>query len=66
MRRRVMLFAGPTLVGGLIGYARSLPVFGQMYKGFIGLFRDPAAPLSTASAAILLAFVMGVPRICVP
>jgi len=66
MRNRVMWFAGATLVGGLIGYAWNAPVFGQLYKGFIGLFRDPEAPLAAASTAILLAFIMGVPRICVP
>ena len=66
MRNRVMLFAGATLVGGLVGYAWNAPVFGQMYKGFIALFRDPGAPLLTASAAIGVAFIMGVPRICVP
>ncbi len=66
MRNRVALFAAATLVGGLIGFAWNLPFFGQLYKGFIGLFRDPAAPLGTATAAIGLAFLMGVPRICVP
>lgn len=66
MRSRTMLFAVATLAGGLLGYTWNLPVFGQMYKGFIGLFMDPAAPLGAASAAVLLAFVMGVPRICVP
>ena len=66
MRHRAILFAGAALAGGLIGSAWNLPVFGQMYKGFIGLFWDPAAPLATASAAIGVAFLMGVPRICVP
>ena len=61
-----MWFVGATLLGGLIGYAWNAPVFGQMYKGFIGLFRDPAAPLATDPAAIGVAFIMGVPRICVP
>jgi hypothetical protein len=66
MRNRVIWFAGATLVGGLIGYVWNTPVFYQMYKGFIALFQDPAAPFATASAAIGLAFIMGVPRICVP
>ncbi len=66
MRKPVLLFATATVIGGFIGYAWNLPVFGQMYKGFIALFRDPAPPLGTASAVVLLAFIMGVPRICVP
>ena len=66
MRNRTLLFAGATLAGGLIGYAWNAAVFYQMYKGFIALFWDPAAPLSTGIAAIGLAFLMGVPRICVP
>lgn len=66
MRKPLLLFVTATVIGGLMGYAWNLPVFGQMYKSFIGLFRDPGAPLGTASAAVLLAFVMGVPRICVP
>lgn len=66
MRSRLTLFLAATLVGGLLGYAWNSPVFGRMYKGFIGLFADPSAPLAGASAAILLAFLMGVPRICVP
>ncbi len=66
MRNRVLLFGIATVVGGIIGYAWNAPVFYQMYKGLIGLFRDPAAPLGTATAAIGLAFLMGVPRICVP
>jgi hypothetical protein len=66
MRSRVLLFAVAVLVGGLLGYAWNWPGFGQAYKGFIALFADVGAPLASASGAILLAFVMGVPRICVP
>ncbi len=66
MRNRAILFAGAALAGGIIGYAWNAPVFYQMYKGFIALFWDPAAPLATASAAVGMAFIMGVPRICVP
>jgi hypothetical protein len=66
MRSRVLLFAAATLGGGLLGYAWNWPVFSDLYKGFIALFADTSAPLASASAAILLAFVMGVPRICVP
>ena len=66
MRSRLTLFVVATLIGGALGYLWNLPVFGRLYKGFIALFVDPAAPLGAASAAILIAFVMGVPRICVP
>jgi hypothetical protein len=66
MRSRLTLFVVATLIGGALGWLWNLPVFGRLYKGFIALFVDPAAPLGTASAAILIAFVMGVPRICVP
>lgn len=66
MRSRVLLFAVAALVGGLLGYAWNWPVFSRAYKGFITLFTDPSAPLGSAWAVILLAFVMGVPRICVP
>ena len=66
MRARVVMFTLATLAGGLVGSAWNSPVFGRMYKGFIALFADPAAPFAGASAAVLLAFVMGVPRICVP
>lgn len=66
MRSRLTLFVVATLIGGALGMLWNLPVFGRMYKGFIALFVDPAAPLGAASAAILIAFVMGVPRICVP
>jgi hypothetical protein len=66
MRSRALLFAVAALVGGLLGYAWNWPVFSQAYKGFIALFADPSAPLTSAWAAVLLAFVMGVPRICVP
>jgi len=66
MRSRLALFVVTTLIGGILGYLWNAPVFSRMYKGFIALFVDPAAPLGAASAAILIAFVMGVPRICVP
>lgn len=66
MRAPLALFFAATVVGGVIGYAWNAPVFGQAYKAFIGLFMDPTAPLGAASAAIVLAFLMGVPRICVP
>ncbi len=66
MRTRLMLFGAATLAGGVLGYAWNLPVFGQAYKSFIALFLDPEAPLGGAGAVVLLAFVMGVPRICVP
>jgi hypothetical protein len=66
MRGSLALFAVATVVGGALGYAWNWPGFGQMYKSFIALFADPAAPLGSASTAVLLAFVMGVPRICVP
>ncbi|HEV8641988.1 MAG TPA: hypothetical protein VGV13_12885 [Methylomirabilota bacterium] len=66
MRSRLTLFVVATLVGGLLGYAWNWPVFSGMYKGFIALFTDPGAPLAGAATAVLLAFVMGVPRICVP
>jgi hypothetical protein len=66
MRSRILLFAAALLGGGLLGYAWNSPSFYGLYKGFIALFRDPGAPLGSAGAAILLAFVMGVPRICVP
>ena len=66
MRSRLTLFVVATLIGGALGALWNWPIFGRMYKGFIALFVDPAAPLGAASAAILIAFVMGVPRICVP
>jgi hypothetical protein len=66
MQTRLMLFVAAALAGGLLGYAWNLPVFSQAYKSFIALFADPEAPLGGALAAVLLAFVMGVPRICVP
>ena len=66
MRSRVLLFAVAVLVGGLLGYAWNWPGFSHAYKGFIALFADASSPLASASAAVLLAFVMGVPRICVP
>jgi len=66
MRSRVLLFAVATLVGGLLGYAWNWPVFSAAYKGFIALFVDTSARLGSAGAVVLLAFVMGVPRICVP
>jgi hypothetical protein len=66
MRPRVTLFVVAALAGGLLGALWNSPVFGRMYKGFIGVFMDPAAPLPSAAAAVLFAFLMGVPRICVP
>ena len=66
MRARVTLFLVATLTGGLLGALWNSPVFGRMYKGFIGFFMDPAAPLPSAAAVLLFAFLMGVPRICVP
>ena len=66
MRSRVTLFVAATLIGGIIGWIWNAPMFGRAYKSFISLFMDPAAPLGAASAAVVLAFVMGVPRICVP
>lgn len=66
MSSRALLFAVAVLVGGLLGYAWNWPGFSAAYKGFIALFADPSVPLASASAAILLALVMGVPRICVP
>jgi hypothetical protein len=66
MRTRLILFGAATLAGGMLGYAWNLPLFSQAYKSFIALFLDPEAPLSGAWAVVLLAFVIGVPRICVP
>lgn len=60
------IFVVATLAGAALGSLWNLPVFGRAYKGFIALFMDPAAPLGAASTMVLLAFVMGVPRICVP
>jgi hypothetical protein len=66
MRTRLMLFGAATLGGAVLGYAWNWPLFGQAYKSFIAIFADPDAPLRGAGAAVLLAFIMGVPRICVP
>jgi polyferredoxin len=66
MRSRVLFFVVAVVVGGVLGYAWNWPGFGHAYKGFIALFVDTSAPLGTAWAVVLLAFVMGVPRICVP
>lgn len=66
MNGRLLLFVVALLGGGLLGYAWNWSVFSHAYKGFIALFADTGAPIATASAAVLLAFVMGVPRICVP
>jgi hypothetical protein len=66
MRPRLALFTLATLGGGLLGWAWNWPAFGRLYKGVIALFTDPTAPVAGAGAAILLAFVIGVPRICVP
>ncbi|MGH7312603.1 MAG: hypothetical protein ACREJV_05475 [Candidatus Rokuibacteriota bacterium] len=66
MQTRLILFGAAALAGGVLGYAWNLPLFSQAYKSFIALFADPEAPLGGAWAVILLAFVIGVPRICVP
>ena len=66
MRSRLALFVVSTVVGGILGYAWNWPGFGHAYKGFIALFFDVQTPLPGAAAAVLIAFVMGVPRICVP
>jgi hypothetical protein len=66
MNPHLLLFGLATLVGGVLGYAWNWPGFSQLYKGFIALFTDTSAPIASAGAAVLLAFVMGVPRICVP
>jgi hypothetical protein len=66
MRPRIVLFAFATVGGGVLGWAWNWPGFGRLYKSFIALFADPSAPVAGAGAAVLLAFVMGVPRICVP
>jgi hypothetical protein len=66
MRPPIVVFVVATLAGAALGALWNLPVFGQAYKGFVALFVDPTAPLAAASTMVLLAFVMGVPRICVP
>jgi hypothetical protein len=66
MRPRIWIFVIATLAGAALGALWNLPVFGHAYKSFIALFTDPTAPLAAASTMVLLAFVMGVPRICVP
>lgn len=66
MHRHTWIFAIATLAGGALGALWNLPVFGHAYKSLIALVVDPAAPLAAASTMVLLAFAMGVPRICVP
>jgi hypothetical protein len=66
MRSRLLLFLVSVLVGGALGYAWNWPGFKAAYEGSIAWFVDPGAPLVTASAVTLLAFVSGVSRICVP
>jgi hypothetical protein len=66
VQSRLALFAGALVTGGVLGYAWMWSGFYEIYQGFIGLFADPGAPLGSATAAVLLAFVMGIPRICVP
>ena len=66
MNPRLLLFGLATLVGGGLGYLWNWPGFSQLYKGFIALFADTNAPIAGAGAAVFLAFIMGVPRICVP
>lgn len=65
MRTRFLLFAGSVLVGGALGLAWNWPGFKSAYEGFIALFVDTNMPL-VGSAVVLLAFVSGVSRICVP
>jgi hypothetical protein len=65
MRTRFFLFAASVLVGGALGLAWNWPGFKSAYEGFIRAFVDPSAPL-VASTVVLLAFVSGVSRICVP
>jgi len=66
MHARTTAFVLATLGGGALGTLWNASVFCRAYKGFIAMFMDPSAPLAGAGAAIVLAFVMGVPRICVP
>ena len=66
MHARTTAFVVATLAGGALGALWNAPVFSRLYKGFIALFMDPSAPLAGAAATVALAFVMGVPRICVP
>ncbi len=66
MHARTTTFVLATLGGGALGALWNAPVFSRLYKGFIALFMDPSAPLVGAGTAIVLAFIMGVPRICVP
>jgi hypothetical protein len=63
MRPHIWIFVVATLVGAALGSLWNLPVFGNAYKSFIALFMDPAAPLGAATTMVLLAFIMGVPRI---
>lgn len=66
MRSRATVFALSVLVGGVLGLAWNWPGFKAAYEGFITLFVDPSLPLAGAWAVVLLAFVSGVSRICVP
>ena len=66
MSRRVKLFSLAVLAGGVLGFAWNWPGFKAAYEGFIKLFVDPRAPVTTASVLILLAFTSGASRICVP
>ncbi len=66
MRSRFMVFVGAVLVGVVLGLAWNWPGFKAAYEGLIALFVDPSVPVVTASAVILLAFVSGVSRVCVP
>jgi hypothetical protein len=66
MRARIVLFVVATLAGGVLGVLWNAPVFKAAYHGFISLFADVNAPLVGGAAALVLAFVMGVSRICVP
>jgi hypothetical protein len=65
MRSRLTVFAGAVAVGVALGLAWNWPGFKSAYEGFIAAFVNPNAPL-VASTVVLLAFVSGVSRICVP
>ena len=66
MRSRATVFTLSVLVGSALGLVWNWPGFKAAYEGFIRLFVDPSTPLVGVSAVVLLAFVSGVSRICVP
>jgi hypothetical protein len=67
MRTRALVFVTSALAGGVLGVVWNAPWFKDAYHGFISLFADPSAPaMGSAWAIVLFAFVIGVPRICVP